>query len=54
MDEAAEKREFRRLVQEGVITYLPATPLATRPRGWVDGVKPGDPMIRDAQEGPDD
>lgn len=50
MDDSAEKREFGRLVAGGIITRLPATPLAMRPRGWVDGVKPGDPVIRDTLE----
>jgi hypothetical protein len=47
MDERAEKAEFGRLVQQGVITYLSATPLAMRLRGWVDGAQPGDPVVEE-------
>jgi len=46
MDETAEKAEFTRLVEEGVIGYLPAPPEATRLRGWVAGVQPGDPVMQ--------
>lgn len=47
MNETAELAEFDRLVAAGAIRYLPRRPLAMRPRGWVDGAEPGDPVVKD-------
>lgn len=47
MGDDLERARFDRLVREDVIGHLPATPLATRLRGWVEGAQPGDPMVEE-------
>jgi len=43
MDEEAELAEFGQLVEAGIIVYLPATPEAMKPHGWVNNAAPDDP-----------
>ena len=40
-----DRAEFTGLVRAGVIGHLPATPVALRLRGWVEGAEPGDPVV---------